>query len=36
MLKGRHLIEPGDFKLEEIESIMGLAIILLQTQRVIL
>lgn len=25
MLKGRHLIEPGDFQLEEIESIMQLA-----------
>lgn len=25
MLKGRHLIEPGDFTIEEIESIMALA-----------
>ena len=25
MLKGRHLIEPGDFQLNEIESIMQLA-----------
>jgi aspartate carbamoyltransferase catalytic subunit len=25
MLKGRHLIEPGDFEIEEIESIMQLA-----------
>jgi len=25
MLKGRHLIEPGDFQIEEIESIMELA-----------
>ncbi|KNZ42123.1 aspartate carbamoyltransferase [Acetobacterium bakii] len=25
MLKGRHLIEPGDFQIEEIESIMQLA-----------
>ena len=25
MLKGRHLIEPGDFTIEELESIFGLA-----------
>lgn len=25
MLKGRHLIEPGDFEIDEIESIMQLA-----------